>query len=61
MDAEQALKVLNSSPNAVVVAVHLESLDHCTVTREVLRQTADQAAVPTSRLLIPVDGETIDF
>lgn len=61
MDADQILKLINASPNAVVVAVHLESLDHCTVSRETLRKMADSAAIPPSRLMIPNDGETIAF
>lgn len=38
----------------VVVAVHLEALNHCHLTRSVLR-----AAVP--RLLVPEDGETLEL
>ena len=61
VNAEHTLAVLNHSPDAVVVAVHLEALDHCTVTREALRRAADRAAIPNSRLRIPEDGETIDL
>ena len=32
------LSVVKAAPGAVVVAVHLESLDHCLLTREVLRE-----------------------
>ena len=61
MDAEQTLTTVNASANAVVVAVHLEALDHCGVSREMLRELADKAAISPSRLIIPEDGETIDF
>jgi L-ascorbate metabolism protein UlaG (beta-lactamase superfamily) len=61
MDAEQTLNTVNASPEAVVVAIHMEALDHCGVTRETLRQMADSAAIPPSRLMIPEDGETIAF
>jgi L-ascorbate metabolism protein UlaG (beta-lactamase superfamily) len=61
MDAEQTLTALNASPDAVVVAIHLEALDHCNVSRETLRQMADAADVAASRLMIPKDGETIMF
>jgi L-ascorbate metabolism protein UlaG (beta-lactamase superfamily) len=37
MDAEQTLNTVNASPEAVVVAIHMEALDHCGVTRETLR------------------------
>ena len=59
MDAEQTFMTLNASAKAVVVAIHLEALDHCNVSREVLRHMADAAAIPESRLIIPKDGETI--
>ncbi len=61
MDAEQTLTTLNASQDAVVVAIHLEALDHCHVSRETLRQMADAAGISPSRLMIPKDGETIVF
>jgi L-ascorbate metabolism protein UlaG (beta-lactamase superfamily) len=61
MDAEQTLNTINASPEAVVVAIHMEALDHCGVSREMLRQMADSAAIPPFRLLIPEDGEIIAF
>ncbi len=48
-------------PKEVVVAVHLESLDHCTVSRKDFRQMADEAGIPTDRLVIPTDGEILAF
>jgi L-ascorbate metabolism protein UlaG (beta-lactamase superfamily) len=61
MDDGQTLAALNASPEAVVVAIHMEALDHCNVSREMLRQMADAAAISPSRLMIPKDGETIGF
>ncbi len=61
MDAEQTLTALNASREAVVVAIHLEALDHCHVSRATLRQMGDAAAIPASRLIIPKDGEVINF
>jgi L-ascorbate metabolism protein UlaG (beta-lactamase superfamily) len=61
MDAEQTLTTLNASGDAVVVAIHLEALDHCNVSRANLRQMAEAASIPASRLIIPKDGETIAF
>lgn len=61
MDAKQTLTTLKASPQAVVVAIHLEALDHCQVSRETLRQMADRESIPPSRLMIPKDGETISF
>ncbi len=59
MDAEQTLTTLGAAPNAVVVAVHMESLDHCTVSRTMLRQIANSAGIAAARLMIPKDGETL--
>lgn len=62
MDIEQTLNVLNaSSEGAVVVAIHMEALDHCGVSRQELRQMADSRSIAPSRLMIPKDGETISF
>lgn len=61
MDAEQTLTTLNASPEAVVVAIHMEALDHCNVSRETLRHMADTAAITPARLMIPKNGETIVF
>lgn len=59
MDAEQTLVVAKSAPKAVVVAVHMESLDHGKLSRVALRAAADAANIAPARLLIPADGETI--
>lgn len=59
MDGEQTLTTLGAAPNAVVVAVHMESLDHCTVSRIMLRQRADSTGIAAARLMIPEDGETL--
>lgn len=59
MDCRQILTTLAAAPNAKVVAVHMESLDHCTVARDVLRRAAEDEGIAASRLLIPEDGETL--
>ncbi|UCG24041.1 MAG: MBL fold metallo-hydrolase [Chloroflexota bacterium] len=61
MDAEQTITVCRSAPQATVVAIHLESLDHGTVSRSDLRLIAEQSGTKRARLLIPDDGERIDF
>ncbi len=55
MDAAQTLAVCQFAPQAAVVAVHLESLDHGQVSR------ADLQAVSVPQLRIPLDGETLEF
>ena len=61
MDAEQTIAVCNAAPNSTVIATHMDSLDHATVSRETLRTYADRAGIRRERLLIPMDGEKLIF
>ena len=61
MDAAQTLAVCQAAPGNRVVAIHLDSLDHGEVSRAGLRAQARAAAVPDEQLLIPADGETLEF
>lgn len=59
MDAAQTVAVAQLLPAATVVAVHLEALDHCTVSRQALREAAEAAGV-SERIIIPADGEQLE-
>lgn len=59
MGREAALQVARLS-SGLVVANHLEALDHCPVTRAELREARDRAGLD-QRLLVPEDGATLDF
>jgi L-ascorbate metabolism protein UlaG (beta-lactamase superfamily) len=59
MGVEEVIQFTRLS-TGIVVANHLEALSHCPVTRSELRDAATQANV-TSRLRIPVDGETLEI
>lgn len=61
MDDEQTIALMREAPNAIIVAVHMEALDHASVTREDLRATADKNGISSKRLLIPDDGDTLEF
>ncbi len=61
MDDKQTLEVSRLAPQATIVATHMEALDHATVTRQDLRQTAEASGLDPSRLLIPADGETLNL
>lgn len=61
MDAAQTIAVCEAAPASIVVATHMEALDHATVSRQELRQAADEKGIPASRLVIPADGETLSF
>ncbi len=60
-DAAQTVEICKLAPQSTVVAVHMEALDHGTVTRASLREAARANGIEDSRLLIPADGETLDF
>jgi L-ascorbate metabolism protein UlaG (beta-lactamase superfamily) len=61
MDVTQTIAVCQFAPNATVIATHLDSLDHGTVSREDLRAAADAAGISRTQLRIPLDGETLTF
>jgi len=61
MDDKQTLEVSRLAPQATIVATHMEALDHATITRQDLRQTAEAGGLDPSRLLIPADGETLNL
>jgi L-ascorbate metabolism protein UlaG (beta-lactamase superfamily) len=61
MDAVQTLAVHRAAPNSVIIATHMDSLDHATVTRDDLRKYAEVNGLGTEKLLIPSDGENITF
>src|SRR3954470_5499693 len=60
MDAHDVIETARAAPRATVVAVHMEALNHCPLTRAGLREAVDEAGVGT-RVLIPADGETLRF
>jgi len=59
MDAAQTVEVCRAAPESIVVAVHMESLDHLTVSRRELRAYASRHGIEAGRLLIPQDGEVL--
>ena len=61
MDAAQTVEVCRAAPGSVVIATHMESLDHGTVSRADLRRYADEQGILSSQLLIPEDGEQLVF
>jgi L-ascorbate metabolism protein UlaG (beta-lactamase superfamily) len=59
MDAAETVSVCKAAPDAIVIATHMEALDHATTSRKDLRQAAEEEGIGPSRLLIPADGETV--
>jgi L-ascorbate metabolism protein UlaG (beta-lactamase superfamily) len=61
MDAAQTVDVCRAAPKAFVVATHMEALDHATVSRSDLRAFAKIKGIKPDQLLIPADGELLNF
>jgi len=61
MDAAQTISVCQSAPVSIVVAVHMEAVDHATVTRKELRAMAEMNGISSNRLIIPLDGEELEL
>ncbi len=59
MDEPETVALAAWAPDARIVAVHLESLDHCGVTRKSLREKADAHAISREWLMIPADGKAL--
>ena len=60
MDVEDVIRVANGAPQAQIVAVHMESINHCVLNREDLASAMDEAGL-SDRVRIPADGETLTF
>jgi L-ascorbate metabolism protein UlaG (beta-lactamase superfamily) len=60
MDASDVVATAWAAPRATVVAVHLEALNHCLLSRAELRAAVDEAGVG-ARVVIPADGEAVRF
>lgn len=61
MNAEQTIAVCQFAIASIVVATHMDALDHATVTRAELRAFAENHGVSADRLRIPKDGEILNF
>lgn len=60
MDKKDVLKMTQKAPNAKVVAVHMDAINHMTVDRKDLSEYVRQHGI-RDKVLIPFDGEKIDF
>jgi L-ascorbate metabolism protein UlaG (beta-lactamase superfamily) len=59
MDAAQTIEVCRLAPASTVIAVHMEALDHATISRSDLVIEAERAGISRAQLRIPEDGETV--
>jgi L-ascorbate metabolism protein UlaG (beta-lactamase superfamily) len=60
MTREDVAEVCRYLPNATVVAVHMEAINHCPLTRKVLEDFVKNEEL-SDRVHIPADGEDIEF
>ena len=58
MTAADVISVCRAAPQAKIIAVHMEAINHCLLTRQELRAQA-QAATLTPQLFIPNDGDWV--
>ncbi len=61
MDEKQTIDLLNDYKNSRVIAIHMESLDHCVTSREVLEKEFNNQNLDITRLLIPRDGDILEI
>lgn len=61
MDKQQVVDLYHFDSSYLIIATHLEALDHDTVTRQALSQFAESQGIHLNRLFIPLDGETLTF
>jgi L-ascorbate metabolism protein UlaG (beta-lactamase superfamily) len=60
MTADDVIEVCKAAPRAQVIAVHMEAINHCLLTREDLAFQLEAARVQ-EQVRIPIDGECIRF
>ena len=60
MGKEDIHEVCLAAPKATIIASHMESVNHVTLSRGELRRFLDEKGM-TERVLIPADGESYKF
>jgi L-ascorbate metabolism protein UlaG (beta-lactamase superfamily) len=61
MDAAQTVAVCRAAPDSIVIATHMDAVDHATVSRLSLRGYAIGRDISPEQLFIPADGEILVF
>lgn len=61
-DEKEVMQILRETPdNVKLICVHMDAVDHCQTTRDILRNEALFNKVDMNRLIIPEDGETLNL
>ena len=59
MDVDELESVCHKAPDAIVIAAHLDSVNHAVYTRADVRKFVKEKQL--SNALVPSDGETLEF
>jgi L-ascorbate metabolism protein UlaG (beta-lactamase superfamily) len=59
MTAEDVARVCRALPDAHVISVHMEAINHCLLTRSELEEQLQRQGLE-ERVKIPADGETLE-
>jgi L-ascorbate metabolism protein UlaG (beta-lactamase superfamily) len=59
MGVDDVVKVCQAAPRATVIAVHMEAVNHCVLTRDGLRAGLNRSGI-ASTVLIPRDGQELE-
>ncbi|SES02626.1 L-ascorbate metabolism protein UlaG, beta-lactamase superfamily [Gracilibacillus ureilyticus] len=60
MGKDDVYEVYKAAPNAKIISAHMESVNHWTLSREELKNFADEKGI-SSNVLVPDDGEAYTF
>jgi len=58
MTAEDVIQVCKTAPHAEVVAIHMEAVNHCRLTRQALTEAVAKVGA-AQQVIIPQDGDMI--
>lgn len=59
MEKEDIYEVYNAAPNARIISVHMEAVNHWTLSRDELKSFINEKGIST--VLVPDDGESYSF
>ncbi|SFG31799.1 L-ascorbate metabolism protein UlaG, beta-lactamase superfamily [Halobacillus alkaliphilus] len=60
MGKDDVYEVYKTAPNSTIIAVHMEAVNHWTLSREELKSFANEKGI-SSNLLVPNDGDAYSF
>ena len=60
MGKDDVYEVVKAAPEAKIIAVHMEAVNHWTLSREELKNFIDEKGI-SSNVLVPDDGESYSF